>query len=107
MNSFGATIGAVVFLVAYSFCLAAFFEWMVKKYPRDKGIRFGYITLTLMLLTVAGFRIPELTDYLSWFFPVLAFTMLILVCVTIFFLIEESVLDARRARAKHHREHFQ
>jgi hypothetical protein len=96
MNLTGSTIGAIAAVAAYTLLLVAYFTTIIKKYPNDRGIRFGIITVIVAVCTVAIFRVPELQGILNWILPLLFVTELVLVCVTLFFLVEESVIDIRK-----------
>jgi O-antigen/teichoic acid export membrane protein len=100
MNVSGATIGAIIFVFAYALLWAAYFVRIVKKYPGDRGIRFGFITLIVFLSTLAAYRLPQLTGILTQIFPLLAVTILVLVCATLFFLVQETIVDVRKSREK-------
>jgi hypothetical protein len=100
MNVDGSARGAAAAVVAYTLLWVAYFTRIIKKYPGDRGIRFGSITVIVFLCTLAIFRLPELHGILDWILPRFVFTNLVLVCVTIFFLVEESVIDIRKWRKK-------
>jgi O-antigen/teichoic acid export membrane protein len=100
MNFSGATIGAGIFVVAYALSLVSYSVRIMKRYPGDRGIRFGSITLIVFLCTIAAYRIPELQRSFDWILPVLVFSNLILVSLTLYFLVHETIVDVRKSRTR-------
>jgi len=100
MNFSGATVGAGIFVVAYALSLVAYSARIMKRYPGDRGIRFGSITLIVFLSTIAAYRIPEFQRSFDWILPVLVFPNLILVSLTLHFLVHETIMDARKSRTR-------
>jgi hypothetical protein len=101
MNVDGSAIGAAA-VFAYTLLWVTYFTRIIKRYPEDRGIRFGSITVIVFFCAVAIYRLPELHGILDWILPALFFTELVLVCVSLFFLVEESAIDFRKWRKKKH-----
>jgi hypothetical protein len=100
MNPSGATIGSGAFAVAYALLLIMYSIRIIKRYPGDRGIRFGSVTLIVFLCTLVAFRLPGFARMFDWILPVLVFPILILVCATIYFLVQETITDVRKSRTK-------
>ena len=98
----GHTIGAAAAVLAYTVLSATYFARIVKKYPGDRGIRFGSLAVVVFLCIIAILRTPELGGIHNWFLPILFFTEMVLVCLSGFFLVTESVEDVRKSRKKKH-----
>ena len=102
MNLSSGVLGAAGAAIAYTLVWVAYLARITKKYPKDRGIRFGSITVIVFMCALAIFRLPELHGILDWVLPVLFVTVSVLVCLSLFFLVEESVIDIRKWRKKKH-----
>lgn len=98
MNFTGATIESGIFAVAYVLSIVMYSVRIIKKYPGDRGIRFGSITLIVALCTAVALRVPVIERIFDWLLPVLIFPVLILLGATLYFLVSETITDVRRTR---------
>ena len=98
MSLSGTTIGSGIFAVAYPLSLLMYSIRIIKRYPGDRGIRFGSVTLIVFICTLVAFRFPEFRRIFDWILPVLVFPILILVCATLFFLVQETIVGVRKSR---------
>jgi hypothetical protein len=73
---------------------------IIKRYPGDRGIRFGSVTLIALVCTAVALRIPWFARIFDSILPVIVFPILILLCATLFFLVQETIMDVRASRAK-------
>jgi type II secretory pathway component PulM len=60
MTSPGEMVGAGLLLVVYAVILVSSFARIVKKSPRDRGIRLGATAVIVFLCTLMVFRLPPL-----------------------------------------------
>ena len=101
MNVSGDRIAAGIVALIYPLTLVVYSLRIIKTYPGDRGIRFGSVTLILLLCTVEAFRLPRFKQIFDRILPVFVFPVLILICVTIFYLVRDTIMDLRRSRARH------
>jgi hypothetical protein len=100
MNVSGDRIASGIVALIYPLTLVVYSLRIIKRYPRDRGIRFGSVTLIVFLCTLAAFRLPGFARIFDWILPVLVFPLLILVCATLYFLVQETIVDLRRSRTR-------
>lgn len=98
MNVSGDRIASGIVALIYPLTLVVYSVRIIKKYPGDRGIRFGSVTLIALICTALAFRFPEFRRIFDWILPVLVFPILILVCATLFFLVQETIVDVRKSR---------
>ena len=94
-------IAAGFVALIYPLTLVVYSIRIIKKYPDDRGIRFGSVTLILFLCTAVAFRVPKFREIFEWILPVVVFPILILICVTLFYLMRDTIVDLKRSRARH------
>ena len=102
MNLDGHVIGAAAFAVCYMLLWAAYFARFIKKYPKDRGIRFGSIAAFILICALAIFRLPGFGKIQEWVIPIFFITELPLVCLSLFYLVKETVMDFRKSGEKKH-----
>ncbi len=102
MNLDSHIVGAVAAVAAYILLLTTYFARTIKKYPKDRGIRFGSVAVIVFLSGMVIFRVPDLSGISHWILPALFVTELVLVPMSLFFLIAESAFDMRKWRRKKH-----
>jgi hypothetical protein len=100
MTSSGATIDAAIYAIACTLPLVAVSARIVIRYPDDRGIRFGCVTLIAFLCTMAADRVPPLGEIVEKMWPFLSFVFLALACATIYFLVRETFADIKKSRAR-------
>jgi hypothetical protein len=101
MNVSGDRIASGIVALIYPLTLVVYSLRIIKKYPGDRGIRFGSVSLILFLFTLEAFRLPKFREIFDWILPVFVFPILILICVTLFYLVRDTRMDLRRSRARH------
>ena len=101
MNVSGDRIAAGIVTLVYPLSLVLYSLRIIKTYPGDRGIRFGSVTLILMICTAVVFRVPKFSEIFEWILPVLEFPILILICVTLFYLVRDTIMDLKRSRPRH------
>jgi hypothetical protein len=104
MNISGTIVGSGIFAAAYALSIVIYSVRIIRKYPGDRGIRFGSVTLIVALCTAVAFRIPGFGRIFDWSLPVLIFPILILVIATLYFLVKDTITDIRSIRSRKHRE---
>ena len=100
MNVSGDRIASGIVAIIYPTTLIAYSLKIIKEYPGDRGIRFGSITLIVTLCTSLAFRLPGFARIFDWILPVFVFPSLILICATLYFLVQETITDLRRSRTR-------
>lgn len=100
MNVSGDRIASGIVALIYPLTLVVYSLWIIKKYPGDRGIRFGSVTLILFLCTLEAFRLPKFRELFDWILPVFVVPILILICVTLFYLVRDTIMDLRGSRVR-------
>lgn len=95
-----STIGAGIFVVVYTLLMVIYFARFINRYRGDLGIRFGSITMIVLLCVLPFYRLPELEKFQEWVFPVFFITEVPLVCLSLFYIVKETVRDFRRSNEK-------
>jgi hypothetical protein len=101
MNVSGDRIASGIVALIYPLTVVVYSLRIIKKYPGDRGIRFGSVTLILFLCTLEAFRLPKFREIFDWILPVFVFPILILICVTLFYLVRDTIMDLRQSRTRH------
>jgi hypothetical protein len=100
MNVSADRIASGIVALIYPLTLVVYSLRIIKKYPRYRGIRLASVTLILFLCTAEAFRLPKFRELFDWILPVFVFPILILICVTLFYLVRDTIVDLRRSRAR-------
>jgi hypothetical protein len=100
MNASGDRIASGIVALIYPLTLVVYSLRIIKKYPGDRGIRLGSVTLIMFLCTLEAFRLPKFREIFDWILPVFVFPVLILICVTLFYLVRDTIMDLRQSRTR-------
>jgi hypothetical protein len=96
------TVGAAIFFVAYTLLVVIYFTRFMNRYRGDLGIRFGSITVIVLFCMMAIYRLPEFEKIQDWAIPVFFITEIPLVCLSLFYIVKETVKDFRKSDEKKH-----